>query len=120
MTQHDDRVYLLQMLDAAREARSYLIGVDSAEFSGDRMRQRAVIYVVQIIGEASKRVSGEVRRQLVEVPWVDIVGMRNRLVHDYMGVDIEEVWRTVNRDLPVLIQILERALSQIDLASESP
>ena len=62
MTQHDDRVYLGQMLDSAREALTYVDGIDFADFAGDQMRQRAVIYVIQVIGEAARRVSADRRR----------------------------------------------------------
>jgi uncharacterized protein with HEPN domain len=111
MTQHDDRLYLGQMLDAAREAAGYIVGIDLDAFSEDRMRQRAVVYVIQMIGESARRVSPSTRTHLSEIPWPQVVGMRNRLVHDYLHVDYEEVWRTAKEDLPSLIETLEEALS---------
>jgi|SRR5215217_4126821 len=107
MTQHDDRVYLGQMLDAAREAQSYVEGIDLERFSVDQMRQRAVIYVIQMIGEAARRVSAEGKAAVPDIPWPKVVGMRHKLVHDYLYVDHEEVWRTAVDDLPLLVQSLE-------------
>jgi len=112
MTQHDDRAYLGQMLEAAREARSYVVGVEFETFAADRMRQRAVIYVIQIIGEAARRVSAEGKASVPEIPWPQIIGMRHKLVHDYLGIDYEEVWRTAIDDLPALIRSLEAALRE--------
>ena len=68
MTRHDDRVYLGQMLDAAREARAYVAGIDLNTFATDRMRQRAVIYVIQIIGEAARRVSEDGKAAVPNIP----------------------------------------------------
>ena len=111
MTQHDARLYLGQMLDAAREAHSYIKGIDLDAFAGDQMRQRAVVYVIQVIGEAARRVPHDERDRIVGIPWSAVVGMRNKLVHDYLYVDFEEVWRTATNDLPDLIEALERILS---------
>lgn len=110
MTQHDVRLYLGQMLDAAREAQSYVNGVDLVGFADDQMRQRAITYVIQVIGEAARRVSLDERARIPEIPWSKVVGMRNKLVHDYLYVDFEEVWRTATNDLPDLIDVLERVL----------
>ena len=112
MTQHDDRVYLAQMPEAAREAQSYVAGINFDAFSFDRMRQRTVIYVIQIIGEAARRVSAEGKAALPAIPWPQIIGMRHKLVHDYLGIDYEEVWRTAGDDLPALIRSLETALHE--------
>lgn len=112
MTLHDDRAYLGQMLDAAREAQSYVAGIDLNAFASDQMRQRAVIYVIQIIGEAARRVSAEGKASLPEIPWPQIVGMRHKLVHDYLFVNTAEVWRTAVGDLPSLVSSLETALNE--------
>jgi uncharacterized protein with HEPN domain len=112
MTQHDDRAYLGQMLDAAREAQSYVAGIALDAFAMDQMRQRAVIYVIQIIGEAARRVSAEGKAGLPEIPWPQIIGMRHKLVHDYLFINSKEVWRTAIDDLPSLIRSLEAALRE--------
>lgn len=73
----------------------------------DRLRQHALIKAIEIIGEAASRVSAETRSLNPEIPWREIVGMRNRLVHAYFEVDVELLWETVQRDIPKLIALLE-------------
>lgn len=81
-----------------------------AEFEHDEVLRLALRHLLQIIGEAASQVSREFRAGNPEVPWGEIVGMRHRVVHDYLGVDDEIVWTTVEQDLPSLIVILERKL----------
>lgn len=118
MTQHDDRVYYHQMIDFCQEAIGYLEGVSKDEFAADRLRQRGLIYVVQIIGEAAKRISGVGRARISEIPWSNVIGMRNKRVHEYGEIDINEVWRTVKDNLPPLIRALEQALKDDERADE--
>ena len=68
-----------------------------------RLQQYAVLKAIEIIGEAAAHISAETKRTHDDLPWADIIGMRNRLVHGYFDVDIERVWRTVQDDLPRLI-----------------
>jgi len=102
-----DPAYLLDMLIEARHAVDFLKDISREAFEGDLMRQRAVMSCVVVIGEAANRVSREFQRQHSEIAWRDIIGMRNRLIHDYMNIDIEKVWDTVHHDIPVLIKQLE-------------
>jgi uncharacterized protein with HEPN domain len=66
------------------------------------MVQDAVMHQLQIIGEAASRVSTSLKAQSSHIPWRDIIAMRNKLVHDYMGVDLEAVWETARKDIPIL------------------
>jgi uncharacterized protein with HEPN domain len=66
------------------------------------MVQDAVMHQIQIIGEAANRLSSSFKERSSPIPWRDIIGMRNKLVHDYMGVDLEAVWETARKDIPVL------------------
>jgi uncharacterized protein with HEPN domain len=105
-----DRVYLLDILEAARGAMRYVAGKTRTEFMSDEQCQDAVIRRLEIVGEAARRVSDEARRQHDSVPWRDIVGFRNVLIHQYDGVDLTLVWETVQNQLPLLIETLEKII----------
>lgn len=113
MTQHDDGPYLGQLLDAAIEARGYTEGITFDEFALDKMRQRAVVYVIQTIGESARRVSPEGKTRLSYIPWSMIIGMGHKIVHDYLDIDIHRVWETATVNLPELLEVLPRALEDL-------
>ncbi len=102
-----DDAYLLDMLLAARRVRQYTQGVTWERFQNDDLLQNAVMRLIQIIGEAARRVSPECQKAHPEIPWQQIVGMRHRLVHDYFHIDPERVWEVIEEDLPALIPLLE-------------
>lgn len=104
--QRDD-AYLLDMLIEARHSVEFLKGIPRDDFANDLMRQRAVMRCPEVIGEAANRVSQVFRQQHPEIAWRDIIGMRNRLIHDYVNVDLEKVWDTVHHDIPALIEQIE-------------
>ena len=103
----DDTSCLLDMLVAAREAVAFTDGLSYSEFAGDRRSQLAILKSVEIVGEAASRLSADTRERNQDIPWREVVGMRNRLVHAYFDIDLRLVWDTVNDDLPVLISQLE-------------
>jgi uncharacterized protein with HEPN domain len=104
------RVYLDHILQAISRIEEYLEGTTQADFLKTPLIQDAVLHQIQIIGEAGKRVAVDFRDQTPAVPWRDIIGMRDKLVHDYMGVDLGIVWATAKRDLPVLKLHLRESL----------
>lgn len=91
----DDDLYLGHMLDMTRKVFELTSGVDKQTFDTDEKLQLALVHLIQVIGEAARRVSSQGRVDHPEIPWGAIVGMRHKVVHDYMGVDIEVVWDTV-------------------------
>lgn len=103
---HDDS-YLLDMLVAARKAVRFSSGLTYERFSQSDLHQNAVLKVLEIIGEAASRISADTRTAHPNVPWPDVVGLRNRIVHAYFEVDLGVVWNIVNNDVPVLIPALE-------------
>jgi uncharacterized protein with HEPN domain len=106
-----DEVRLRHMLDAAREALRFAAGRSRADLDSDRMLVLSLVKSIEIIGEAASKVSAETRQEHPAVPWVDIVGMRNRLIHAYYDVDLDRVWDTLNADLPPLVAELEKIVT---------
>ena len=103
----DDRSYLLDMLVAARDAMAFAKGLSYDEFATDRRSQLAILKSVEIVGEAASRLSAETKERHPDIPWREIAGMRNRLVHAYFDIDLRLVWETVDSDVPVLVAQLE-------------
>lgn len=97
----DDVVRLRHVLEAVAKIEHYTAGGREAFFA-DAMIQDAVIRNLEIIGEAVRNLSAELRRRNPEVPWRSITALRNVLIHEYFGVDLEIVWRLVTRRLPTL------------------
>ena len=110
MSQHDDQVYLKHMLDHAREAVEMVAGKTQADLAQHRMLELALIRLVEIIGEAATRVGSEMKSSNPQVPWREIIGMRNRLTHGYDTVDLKVLWDTIAEDLPPLITDLEKII----------
>jgi uncharacterized protein with HEPN domain len=98
----DESVYLRHVLDAIAKIELYLQGIDEEAFLQQTLIQDGVIRQLEIIGEAVKRLSSGLRGNQPQIPWQDIAGMRDKLIHDYFGVDIEKVWLTAKDDLPML------------------
>jgi uncharacterized protein with HEPN domain len=105
-----DLVRLRHMLDAAREAVTFVAGTTAEDLKSDRILSLALVKCIEIIGEAASKVTNETRAAYPQIPWVDIVGMRHRLIHVYFDVDLERVCDTIAVDLPPLIEGLEKAI----------
>jgi uncharacterized protein with HEPN domain len=110
MTQHDDRVRLQHMLDYAREAVGMLKDKKRADLHKERMLELSLVRLIEVIGEAAARVTSEGREKYGSIPWSQIVGMRNRLIHGYDQVDLDVLWDTIEYDLPPLILELENII----------
>lgn len=108
--QSHDRIRLQHMLDATKEALGFVQGKQRFDLDTDRMLVLSLVKELEIIGEAAGKVSAEIRSQYGAIPWQDIGGMRNRLIHAYFDIDLDVVWTTVTKDLPLLKTELERVL----------
>jgi len=102
-----DRVYVGHMLDTARRAHAKVAPLTRAGFDANEDPRLAVTHLLQIIGEAARRVSPEAREECPTIPWPAVVGMRHKVDHDYLGVDEEVVWNTARSEIPALIAALE-------------
>jgi len=110
--QKDDRVRLHHMLDAAREAVSFIRDKPRESLHDDRKLVLALVKAIEIIGEAAVNVTKECREDLPGIPWTNITGMRNRLIHAYFDINLDILWQTVTEDLKPLINELEKTLSK--------
>ena len=110
MKMRDDTVYLQHILEGIERIERYTEGLTEHDFLEDELRQDGVIRQLSIIGEAVKQLSDETRQDYPSVPWQDIAGMRDKLIHDYFGVDLEAVWDTVKRDVRPLKNVVQNIL----------
>ena len=102
-----DDAWLLDMLQSARKVLEYARGVSETQFMGDSLRQDAILRQLTILGEACKRISAELKAVHPEIPWKKVAGFRDVVVHDYFGVNLKEVWRIIQDELPALVKLLE-------------
>jgi uncharacterized protein with HEPN domain len=102
MKRERDRTYLRHILDAISNIERFVEGLSKEEFLKNVEKQYAVLRGLEIIGESTKNLSRELRAKHREVPWKEIAGMRDKLIHGYFAVDLELVWVTITNQLPVL------------------
>ncbi|MHB0915211.1 MAG: HepT-like ribonuclease domain-containing protein [Thermoleophilia bacterium] len=107
MTLHDDEVRLRHMLDYSREALELVKDRSRTDLDSDRVLELALVRLLEIIGEAANRVSEEGRERNTEIPWSQIISLRNRLIHGYDSIDMDVLWEILQSDLPALILKLE-------------
>jgi uncharacterized protein with HEPN domain len=107
----DLKLYLQDIVDAGNHIRQFVHGIDSWEqFKNDEKTSSAVLRKLEIIGEAIKQVPFKVREQYPNIPWKEMAGMRDRLIHAYFGVDYKLVWKTINSELPDILKAVTSIL----------
>lgn len=114
---HDQIVYLKHILDAAAKITEYLQGVSEDVFQDKSLIQDGVIRQLEIVGEAVRHLSPEFRKRYPDIPWQDIAGMRDKLIHNYFGVDLIQVWSAATEDLPALEERVREILESFGNAN---
>ena len=104
----DDLIYIGHMLDMSLKALDKLRDKNRRDYDQDENLRMALAHLIQIIGEAARHVSPRFQEEHPEIPWRNIIGMRNKVVHDYLHVDYDLVWDVVSVNLPVLVSELEK------------
>jgi len=110
MSRRDVTITLRQMIDYAQKAISLSRGRKRSDLDSDLTLNLALTRLIEIIGEAANRVPREFQEDHTDIPWMEIVGMRNRLIHGYDEVDLDFLWSVVRNDLPSLIKQLNKIL----------
>lgn len=112
MTKLNDDIRLKHMLDASQQALAFMQGRDQSALDQDAMLRFAVVKAIEIVGEAAAKISKERQAEIPQIPWPQIISMRNRLTHAYFDIDTDVLWQTIVEDLPELIQKLTALISQ--------
>ncbi len=104
----DDLVYIDHIKDCVRKIKEFTKQIEENDFAENELIQDAVIRNIEIIGEATKKVSNSFKQTYHEIPWKEMAGMRDKLIHDYMGVDISVVWKTIKLDIPEIDKLIQK------------
>jgi len=104
----NDLAYTDHIITCIKKIRKFVKGIDKKEFAKNELIQDAIIRNFEVIGEASKKISPDFKKVYHDIPWKEISGMRDKLIHDYLGVDIEVIWKTIELDLPILLKELKK------------
>lgn len=109
MTMRDDRTRLLHIRDHLAEAVSLIEGKTQPDLEADRLLNLSLVRLLEIAGQSADRVSDETKTAMPEIPWADIAGLRDRLLHGYDTVDLDILWHIVHEDLPPLVELVQKA-----------
>jgi len=104
--------YFKDIQDALEKIEDFTIGLDFEAFVKDNKTTFAVIRALEIIGEAARKIPKSIRSRYPDVPWQDMAGMRDKLIHDYFGVDLRVVWKTLQVDLPPLQAVIDQIIKE--------
>ncbi len=106
--------YIQDVIDAMRKGMKFVEGMEYEDFIGDDKTVFAVIRAIEVIGEVVKNIPEDVKKKHPEIPWRDMAGMRDKLIHGYFGVDLRRVWKTVKEEIPPLKPLFEKMLRDLE------
>lgn len=110
----DPKLYLKDILAAISAIEQFVEGIDFETFKTNDMISSAVVRKFEIIGEATKNIPEEIKQKYPTIPWKDMAGMRNRLIHFYFGIKYELVWDTIKKEIPKVKQLIKKILDDLD------
>ena len=110
MKEREYKDYLQDILDSINDIKTFVEEINIEQFKNDKKTINAVVRSIEIIGEAANHISVSFQRSHKQIPWKQVIGMRNRLIHAYFDVDYDSVWDTVQEDIPKLIEELEKLI----------
>ncbi|MGK7883338.1 MAG: DUF86 domain-containing protein [Crocosphaera sp.] len=115
MSKIDDLSRLKHIRDAAKEALSFVKNRAREDLDNDRMLSLALVRLIEIIGEAANNISKSNQAKYSKIPWRQMIGMRNRIIHAYFDIDLEIVWQVITEDLPPLLVEVEQAIKDLEI-----
>jgi uncharacterized protein with HEPN domain len=104
----EDSLYIEHILNCIEKVLAFTKGMNRGDFISNIPIQDAVIRNIEVIGEATKKLSKSTTEKHPDIPWTDMAGMRDKLIHDYFDVDIEVVWNTIEKDIPLLKEMISK------------
>jgi len=113
MRKRDYRDYLKDIIDSIKDIESFTENMTFEDFARDRKTINAVIRSFEVIGEAAKKIPKSIRDKHPSIPWKKMVGMRDKMIHEYFGVDIEIIWKTIKEDIPSLKPLIQEVLKSV-------
>ncbi|MEM4312076.1 MAG: DUF86 domain-containing protein [Nitrososphaerales archaeon] len=106
--------YIEDILDSIKKAKKFTENMSFKEFAQDDKTIFAVIRALEIVGEAAKKIPDKIRAKYPEIPWKEIAGMRDKLIHEYFGIKLEVVWETVKKEIPSIEPEFEKILKDLE------
>jgi uncharacterized protein with HEPN domain len=113
MKKRDYRDYIKDILDSIIDIENFIKGMSFEEFKRDKKTIYAVVRSIEVIGEATKKIPKTLKDKHPEIPWKKMAGMRDRLIHEYFGIDVEILWKTATEDIPPLKQPIQNILESL-------